>query len=132
MSSYLYAVLLFLMIFSSINAGEKICPGYGYILLPENCTSTCSKENDTCSPDLKCCFRVEEPCGYHCIVPKDNEPKPGICPVSLSSAQYMKWYLCDGHECDVDNDCKRADKCCYNACGMPLCIAPKYFRREFT
>jgi len=124
MCPYLFAVFL-LMTISVANAGQKVCPGYGFVQLPENCESTCSSEKDECSSNKKCCFRVEQPCGFHCIIPKDNEPKPGKCPTSVSIEDYPYWGLCDGRFCDVDIDCKGAQKCCHNECGAPICIAPQ-------
>ncbi|CAF3205281.1 unnamed protein product [Rotaria sp. Silwood2] len=125
MSPYSFAVLLFLVIVSIVNAGEKVCPGYGFIRPPDKCESTCSREKDECPQGKKCCFRIEQPCGFQCIVPKDNEKKPGNCPTSATEQQNPYWNLCDGHFCDVDNDCKGDKKCCPNMCGSTICIAPK-------
>jgi len=124
MRPYSFAVLL-LVIISVANAGQKVCPGYGFILRPENCESACSTEKDECPSGTKCCFRLEQPCGFQCILPKDNEPKVGKCPSPSSQIDNPYWNLCDGHFCDVDSDCKNAEKCCYNLCGTPICIAPQ-------
>ncbi|CAF1530614.1 unnamed protein product [Rotaria sordida] len=110
------------MIISLINAA-KVCPGYGFIHEPENCTSTCSATNDQCPPEEKCCYIITEPCGFHCIVPKDNVEKSGKCPTS--SPNDPNWFLCDAHSCDVDNDCQDIRKCCPNSCGSPICMTPK-------
>lgn len=123
MNMYSYAALL-LMIVSFAYAGQKVCPGYGFIRPPDNCKSTCSMENDECPAGKKCCFRVEQPCGFQCIVPKDNTPKSGSCPASGSSMEDPLWGLCDGHMCDVDSDCQGVKKCCPNMCGSTICVAP--------
>ena len=124
MSPYSFAVFL-LVIISVVFAGEKVCPGYGFIRPPTNCESSCTTEKDLCASGKKCCFRVEQPCGFHCIIPKDNEPKIGKCPTSVSMIDNPYWGLCDGHFCDVDNDCKGVEKCCFNKCGSKICIAPQ-------
>jgi len=124
MSPYSFA-FLFVVIVSVANAGEPVCPGHGFIRPPENCTPTCSPDSDECPSGKKCCFRVEQPCGFQCIVPKINEPKVGKCPKSSSQVADPYWGLCDGHMCDVDTDCKDDKKCCYNMCGAPVCIAPQ-------
>jgi hypothetical protein len=124
MSFYSFAVLLLVLV-SVANAGEKVCPGYGFMQMPENCKSTCSMENDECPSDQKCCFNMEQPCGFQCIVPKDNEPKEGKCPSSFAHVDNPSWLLCDGHFCDVDSDCKDAEKCCSNTCDALVCISPQ-------
>ena len=124
MSLYPFVGLL-LIIVTMVNGGAKVCPGYGFIRPPEDCHSTCSTDNDQCPTGKKCCFRIEEPCGFQCIVPKDNEPKKGICPSPSSSGTDANWYLCDGHMCDIDNDCPGVQKCCLNLCGSPVCVVPK-------
>ena len=125
MSSYSYIILLILVIASIANAGKKVCPGYGFIRPPDKCESTCSIEKEECPQGKKCCFRVEQPCGFHCIIPKDAEPKSGTCPKSTTEQNNPYWGLCDGHFCDVDNDCKGVKKCCSNLCGSKICIEPK-------
>jgi len=121
---YSFTVLL-LIIVSVVNAGQKVCPGYGFIRPPNDCGSSCSTEKDECPLGQKCCFRIEQPCGFQCIVPKDNEPKAGRCPSSFSEVDTPNWLICDGHNCDVDTDCKDAEKCCPNFCGSPTCVLPK-------
>jgi hypothetical protein len=73
----------------------------------------------------KVCYRVEQPCGFQCIAPKDNEPKAGKCPLPSAEVETPLWGICDGHFCDVDSDCKGNQKCCYNPCGSPVCVAPQ-------
>jgi hypothetical protein len=123
MSPYSIAVF-FLVIISVANAG-KVCPGYGFIRPPDKCESTCSQEKEECPSDKKCCFRLEQPCGFHCIIPKDNQPRAGVCPSSSSEIDTPYWGICDAHFCDVDTDCKGAEKCCHNPCGAPICIKPQ-------
>jgi len=117
--------LLFLVIVSAVYAGQKVCPGYGYIRPPKNCNSTCSVENDQCASGTKCCFQISEPCGFQCIVAKDNERKSGQCPSQSSEVKTPLWGICDAHFCDVDSDCQGAEKCCPNPCGAPVCVAPQ-------
>ncbi|CAF0789319.1 unnamed protein product [Rotaria sp. Silwood1] len=133
MSHYLYAVLLLLlMIVSIVNAGQKVCPGYGFVRPPKNCKSTCSPLKDKCPLGKKCCFRLAQPCGFHCIIPKDNQPKRGKCPTSKAKPKYRDWYVCDRHLCDVDNDCKGTWKCCRNPCNAAICIPPQAAKRPFV
>ena len=120
-----FASFLLWLIVSVVNTRDNVCPGYGFIRPPENCNSTCSPEKDECPLDKKCCFRIEQPCGFHCIVPKLNEQKPGKCPATSSALDNLEWSLCDGRQCDVDNDCKNTEKCCQNLCGSLICIAPQ-------
>lgn len=124
MSFYAFVGLLFVIV-SVVHGGDKVCPGYGFIRPPEGCQSTCSSENDQCPMDKKCCFRIEQPCGYHCIVPKDDQPKNGKCPASSSTLNDSNWFLCDAHLCDVDSDCPAMKKCCSNRCGAPVCVSPQ-------
>jgi hypothetical protein len=122
MSYYSFAILLVVLV-SIAYAGQKVCPGYRFMRPPTpSCNSTCSMENDECPSDKKCCFSVREPCGFHCIVPKDNEPKKGTCPSPSAEIKYPYWRVCDAHFCDVDNDCKGAQKCCWNTCGSSVCV----------
>lgn len=107
-------------------SGEKVCPGYGFVRIPEKCESSCSPEKDECGNDKKCCFRVEQPCGHHCIVGKDNMKKSGLCPSNTSVKDNPIWGLCDGHMCDVDHDCQGETKCCPNICGSQVCIQPDF------
>lgn len=107
-------------------AADKVCPGYGFVMMPEKCESSCSPDKDECGNGKKCCFRIEQPCGHHCIVPKDNVKKPGLCPSSTSVKDTALWGLCDGHMCDVDNDCSGETKCCPNMCGSTVCIYPDF------
>ncbi|CAF3394917.1 unnamed protein product [Rotaria sp. Silwood2] len=132
MSPYFYAILLLLAIVSIINAGQKVCPGYGFIKPPNNCKSTCSILKDKCPIGKKCCFRMQQPCGFHCVVPKDNQPKPGKCPLLSSKQIFRNWYVCDLHFCDVDNDCRGTAKCCYNPCRATICIEPQAAKRVFS
>ncbi|UJR22587.1 hypothetical protein I4U23_025632 [Adineta vaga] len=120
LSSFSIAIL-FMIVISFMNA-EKICPGYGFVPRPENCTSTCSADNDQCIKGLKCCYRPTEPCGYHCIEPKTNITKQGKCPTV--KVDDPMWYLCDAHLCDVDSDCRGKQKCCSNMCGAKICTGP--------
>ncbi|CAF4221136.1 unnamed protein product, partial [Rotaria sp. Silwood2] len=112
MSSFSIAILL-LMIISLISAA-KVCPGYGHIHEPKNCTSTCSMINDQCPQGKKCCYLKTKPCGFHCVIPKDNIEKLGKCPTLPTDDPLGS--VCDGHFCDVDNDCKGVKKCCSNSC----------------
>jgi len=125
MFPYSFAVLL-VVIVSVISAQREVCPGYGFVPRPENCESTCSRQQDECPLGRKCCFRIEQPCGFHCVVPKINEPKAGKCPSRSSQViDAPDWGLCDVHMCDVDTDCNGAEKCCYNMCHAPVCVAPQ-------
>jgi hypothetical protein len=124
MSPYSFVVLL-VVIVSVANAGEKVCPGYGFIRRPQSCEAKCAQEKDECPSGTKCCYRVEQPCGFQCIAPKDNEPKAGKCPLPSAEVETPLWGICDGHFCDVDSDCKGNQKCCYNPCGSPVCVAPQ-------
>ena len=99
---------------------------YGFVRIPEKCESSCSPEKDECGNDKKCCFRVEQPCGHHCIVAKDNVKKSGLCPSNTSVKDNPIWGLCDGHMCDVDHDCQGETKCCPNTCGSQVCIQPDF------
>ncbi|CAF0776608.1 unnamed protein product [Adineta steineri] len=118
---YFSTVILFFIVISFINT-EKICPGYGFVKFPENCTLTCSTSNDQCTNGTKCCQRLTEPCGFHCIKPKDDVKKSGDCPQLQANNPF--WFLCDGHYCDVDSDCKGMAKCCTNICRSKICVIP--------
>lgn len=116
-----------LLILISIAATEKVCPGYSlFMIKPEKCESTCSPTKDECRDGKKCCYRMGQPCGHHCIVPKDNIKKSGLCPALSSVKDNPVWGLCDGHMCDVDNDCPGEHRCCFNMCGSPVCIQPDF------
>ena len=126
---------LLLLLIGSFVTTEKVCPGYGFVRPPDKCESTCSTENEECPPNRKCCFRIEQPCGYHCIVPKDDVGKVGKCPSTSSEVNDPYWNICDGHFCDVDNDCQGTKKCCRNPCGSPLCLPPQWithWRNDLT
>ncbi|CAF1118281.1 unnamed protein product [Rotaria sp. Silwood1] len=119
--AYIFVVLSIVTIANT----ELVCPGYGFIRPQQPCVDECSPENDHCDVGKKCCYTPLEPCGYHCLVGKDNVAKKGKCPLPSSKQNHQYWNLCDGHFCDVDNDCPRKQKCCPNKCGTPLCIKPK-------
>ena len=123
--STISCILISLAIFTIANAA-LVCPGYGFVRPQEPCVDQCSTDNDTCGTGKICCYTPLTPCGYRCLVGKNDVAKPGKCP-SPSSEQTNNnnWYLCDGHFCDVDKDCQCKKKCCPNKCGTPLCIAPK-------
>ena len=128
MSPYLFAVSL-LVIVSVTNARKRVCPGHGWMPEFEDCNSTCSRKNDLSDnypSGLKCCHHASpELCGFHCIVPKINIPKPGTCPPhSLKARNDSDWYICDGYFCDVDTDCMNTEKCRSNPCGSSVCILP--------
>ncbi|CAF0752669.1 unnamed protein product [Adineta steineri] len=112
-------------VISGANTGQKVCPGYGFIERPQKCESSCSAEKDECPSGEKCCFRIEQPCGFHCVVPKDNKAKPGNCPTNANMTDNLYWKMCDEHSCDVDNDCHGTNKCCRNQCHSTICIDPQ-------
>ncbi len=120
MSSISIVIILLLII--SLTNPETICPGYGYVRVPENCTSTCSSTLDQCPTGTKCCYRIDQPCGFHCITPKDKINKSGRCPTTQTDNP--SWSLCDAFDCDVDNDCQSKKKCCSNLCSSKICIDP--------
>ena len=115
------AVILLLAI--SFISTAKVCPSNGFVVLPTNCTSTCSTRRDRCGTNKKCCYRIAKPCGFHCIKAKHNMKKAGECPTSQSDDRL--WSICDFSTCDVDNDCEDTKKCCSNLCGSKICISPK-------
>lgn len=120
MSTVTYIIALLAII--AITDADLICPGYGFIRPQEPCVDECSADKD-CGSGKKCCYTPEAPCGYRCLVGKDNVAKPGECPSSQSEQTDPNWYLCDGHFCDVDNDCRCKKKCCSNKCGSKICIS---------
>lgn len=122
MNISLSIAVILLLIISLINT-EHICPGYGYVAEPVNCSSTCSQTNDQCPIGRKCCHRIEEPCGFHCIISKDNKKKLGECPTRVTGK--LSWLLCDAVLCDVDDDCQGTEKCCTNVCGSKICLKPQ-------
>lgn len=109
-----------LFVIHSLISSEKVCHDYGFIPRPDHCVSTCSITNDQCREGKKCCYRLEEPCGFHCVFAKEDTKKDGQCPTGKISN--MQWYLCDASFCDVDNDCPAKEKCCSNTCGAKVCI----------
>jgi hypothetical protein len=117
---YLLILLAILVIVKS----ELVCPGYGFIRPQQPCVNECSPDKDTCGSGQKCCYTPLTPCGYRCLIGKQNITKPGTCPPSQSDQSNPNWRLCDGHFCDVDGDCKCKKKCCPNMCGSLVCIAP--------
>ena len=117
--SILFRIVVLFVIISVISTG-KVCHDYGFIPRPDDCVSTCSRMNDQCRNGKKCCYRPEEPCGFHCVFAKEDIKKFGQCPTGKVSS--MQWYLCDASLCDVDNDCPNAEKCCPNICGSKVCV----------
>ncbi|CAF1118300.1 unnamed protein product [Rotaria sp. Silwood1] len=104
---------------------ELVCPGYGFVFPKPPCIAKCSPTKDHCRAGKKCCYTPLRPCGYRCLVGKDNVAKNGTCPPPSSNQTNSKWDLCDFHDCDVDNDCQYDDKCCLNKCGASMCISPQ-------
>lgn len=125
MTKIIFVFVFIVVVLTTLIQSAKVCPGYGFIRPPTNCESSCSMEKDECPNDKKCCFRVQQPCGFHCIVPKDNQTKSGKCPSTSSDIKEPYWGICDGHFCDVDNDCQGNKKCCVNPCGSPICLSPQ-------
>jgi hypothetical protein len=119
--TYIFALLAIIVIADA----EFICPGFVFIRSQQPCVDECSIDNDKCGLGKKCCYTPETPCGYRCLIDKDNVAKPGKCPSPQTDQNNSKWYLCDGHDCDVDNDCRCKKKCCPNKCGSTLCVSPK-------
>ena len=76
--SYVSIALILLVIVTFANAAQ-VCPEYPYIAGERICNSTCLPNNDTCPKGRKCCYRPTTPCGFHCVVAKDNVQKPGNC-----------------------------------------------------
>lgn len=124
MMSTITYVLVLTAAMATISHAEYVCPGFGFIRPQTPCVDQCSYTNDTCGTGLKCCYSPMTPCGYRCVVPKNNVPKAGTCPSQDSEQSDPNWYLCDGHFCDVDTDCPCKKKCCRNKCGTPLCMSP--------
>ena len=120
MSTITYIFVLLAIV--AITNSELVCPGFGYMRPQLPCVDQCSPDNDTCESGNKCCYTPETPCGYRCLVGKENIRKPGTCPPSQSGQTNPNWFLCDGHMCDVDSDCQGAQKCCPNMCGSLVCI----------
>ncbi|CAF1199054.1 unnamed protein product [Adineta steineri] len=109
----------------AIGNAKLICPGYGFIRPLEPCVDQCSLDKDTCGAGKLCCYTPQSPCGNRCLIGKDDAGKKGTCPSSQSEQKDPKWGLCDGHFCDVDNDCSCKKKCCSNKCGSKICISPQ-------
>jgi hypothetical protein len=126
MSTIAYFCLLSL--FGTVVRTTFVCPGYGYWayeLAKKPCTDQCSAQNDTCGTGKKCCYSPVSPCGFRCMIPKDNTPKAGSCPSRNSMMAMIRnpaWGVCDDHQCDVDKDCRCRSKCCANKCGSLICI----------
>jgi len=121
MSTITYIFILLAII--ACADSKLTCPGYGFIRPQEPCVNQCSPGNDTCGSGKKCCYTPETSCGNRRLVGKDNVAKPGTCPPSQSDQSDPLWRLCDGHFCDVDNDCRCKQKCCPNKCSSLVCIA---------
>ena len=119
--TYIFAFLILVTVINS----ELVCPGFGFIRPQEPCVDQCSADNDTCGSGQKCCYTPQSPCGYRCVVGKQNVTKSGSCPSRDSDQSDPNWFLCDGHSCDVDNDCRCKKKCCHNKCGSSICISPE-------
>jgi len=120
--SFISVTIILLLIISLTNA-RKICPSHGFVPQPRNCKSTCSQIDDQCPIDTKCCYHIGQPCGFHCIIPKNNIKKSGQCPTLQTDNP--SWFLCDAFFCDVDNDCQGLEKCCSNSCGSKICLTPQ-------
>ena len=118
---YVLALLAIVVVAKS----QLVCPGYGFIRPQQPCVDDCSPDKDTCGSGQKCCYTPLTPCGYHCVVAKQNITKPGNCPSPQSQQSEPNWNLCDANLCDVDGDCPCKKKCCRNLCGAPVCIAPQ-------
>ncbi|UJR25114.1 hypothetical protein I4U23_006473 [Adineta vaga] len=123
MSKSTYIYVLFALV--TIANTELICPGFGFIRPQQPCIDQCSPDQDNCETGKKCCYTPEAPCGYRCLVSKNDVEKPGHCPSPQSEQTHQYWRLCDGHFCDVDSDCSCKKKCCSNMCGTKLCISPQ-------
>ncbi|CAF0884714.1 unnamed protein product [Rotaria sordida] len=88
-TSFLFVICLFTILFESnelvlsiiaIANPELVCPGYGFVRPEEPYIDECKSESDTCDAGIKCCYTPLKPCGYHCLVGKDNVAKAGTCP----------------------------------------------------
>lgn len=122
MSTGVYFLILLAII--AITKAELVCPGFGFVRPQQPCVDECSTDNDTCPSGKKCCYTPLTPCGYRCLVGKENILKPGTCPLPESNQDESIWLLCDANLCDVDGDCRCKQKCCSNRCGSKVCIAP--------
>ncbi len=124
-------VLLLLLRFIST---EKVCPSYGNMgsenRYSSSCFDQCSSDNDQCESNTKCCFFLTHPCGHRCIVPKDDQHKPGVCPSPNCNQIDILWSMCDIRLCDVDNDCPDKQKCCSNKCNTRICLTPIPTRKK--
>ena len=118
------AYLLTLLAIVTVAKSELVCPGFGFIRPEEPCVNDCSPDKDTCASGTKCCYTPLKPCGYRCLVAKENIPKRGTCPSPDSDQDDSIWLICDANFCDVDGDCPCKEKCCSNKCGSKVCIAP--------
>ena len=117
------SLIVILVLIIPLIHGGKVCHDYGFVAVinqSEKCVSTCSKVNDQCPSETKCCYRLEQPCGFHCVNAKDDIKKAGQCPTKNVSEK--DWFLCDASFCDVDHDCPGMKKCCPNSCGSKVCL----------
>lgn len=131
MMFHLYWFILFFFIY--LISSEKVCPSYGNTGHADrhSCFDQCSPDaTDQCESNKKCCFFLTSPCGYRCIVPKDDQPKSGRCPSPDCKQIEILWSMCDIRLCDVDNDCPANQKCCSNRCNARMCLTPITSRRK--
>ncbi|CAF3310015.1 unnamed protein product, partial [Rotaria sp. Silwood2] len=68
---------------------ELVRPGYGFVRPQEPCVDKCSPQNDSCKGRKKCCYTPLKPCGYSCLIPKDNVAKNGTCPLPSSEQNHQ-------------------------------------------
>lgn len=125
--------ILFLFTLAYVR-NEKVCPLYGDVgneyEYREDCFDQCQPDDDKCGINKKCCFFRSNPCGYRCIIPKDNREKSGFCPSADSFQINILWSMCDIRLCDVDNDCPADEKCCTNICRAKMCLKPNLSRKK--
>ncbi len=118
-----FVILLSIVVIVGAN---MVCPGENsFWPSPRSCVNQCSSDKDNCETGKKCCYTSISPCGFRCVLPKNNKTKRGKCPPALSAQKDDNWILCDAHLCDVDSDCRRRKKCCQNMCGSNMCIRPQ-------
>ena len=120
-----YSIFL-LLVFIFFTYSEKVCPSYGIDGTTDrnSCFDQCSPADDQCKSNTKCCFFLTHPCGYRCLVPKDDKPKHGKCPPPHCNQMDLLWSVCDIRLCDVDDDCPYDQKCCSNTCNTRICLTP--------
>jgi hypothetical protein len=131
MFSFQFFIFL-LLIYILFTSTEKVCPSYGNVGFEDrySCFDQCSPDNDQCEFNKKCCFFLTYPCGHRCIVPKDDKPKSGECPLPNCNQIDVLWSMCHMRLCDVDNDCPDNQKCCSNTCYTRMCLTPTLIRRK--